>query len=127
MNAAALTLSFRSSCDSISETLTSHKLQNWYGLRAISQHGLVPQSLSLLRYIPGSPAPDNSTLFQTSIKNSLVTLCLINTAELLALPRWGFNSHQFPALHPIMESSSALNRLIKAALLIPPANTASAI
>ena len=47
INAAALTLLFKSSCDSMFDTFTSHKLQNWYGLNAISQHGFVPQSLSL--------------------------------------------------------------------------------
>ena len=51
-----MTLSFKSSCESIVDTLTSQRLQNWNGLSAISQQGLVPQSLSLLKYIPGSPA-----------------------------------------------------------------------
>ena len=42
----------------------------------------------------GGADPDNSTRFHRSIKNSLVILCLISTAELLALPRCGFSSHQ---------------------------------
>ena len=54
-NAPAFTLSFKSSCDSILETLISVRLQNWNGLKAISQHGLVPQSLSFEKYTPGSP------------------------------------------------------------------------
>jgi adenylate cyclase class IV len=49
MNAPTLTRSFKSSCDSTFDTFTSHKLQNWYGRSAISQHGFVPQSLSLLK------------------------------------------------------------------------------
>ena len=46
MNDAALTLAFKSVWSTTSLTLTSHKLQNWKGLNAISQQGLVPQSLS---------------------------------------------------------------------------------
>ena len=110
----------------MSDAFTSHKLQNWNGRSAISQHGLVPQSLSFVRYMPGSPAPDNSTRFQRSIKNSFVNLCLINVAELLARPLCGLISHQFPDLHAIISSSSAENNAISAALRIPPANTASA-
>ena len=84
MNAAALTRLFKSSCDSMSETFTSHKLQNWFGLKAISQHGLVPQSLSFVKYIPGSPAPEASTRFHNSKKNPFVPIgCVITGAVLL--------------------------------------------
>ena len=109
------------------DTLTSHKLQNWNGLKAISQQGLVPQSLSLFKYMPGSPEPDSSIRFHKLIKNSLVILCLISTAELLALPRCGLFSHQLPDLQDIISSSWAENKDIRAARLIPPASTASAI
>ena len=56
-----------------------------------------------------------------------MTLCLIKTAELFALPLCGFVSHQEPDLQDIISSSYAEKSDISAARLIPPANTASAI
>ena len=49
-----------------------------------------------------------------------------NTAELLARPRCGLFSHQLPNLQVNIFSSCRLNKAIKAALRIPPDNTASA-
>ena len=51
----------------------------------------------------------------------------MRTAELLALPLCGFVSHQLPDLQLIISLSSAENKLIKAALRIPPAKTESAM
>ena len=63
----------------------------------------------------------------TDFFGKMTTLCLINTAELFALPLCGFFSHQSPALQDIISSSYAENNDIRAARLIPPASTASAI
>ena len=52
---------------------------------------------------------------------------LTKFTELLALPKWGLVSHQFPDFAANIASSSKENNAIVALLLIPPANTASAI
>ena len=96
MNDAALALSLKSSWDSISLALISQRLQNWFRIREISAQGLVPISLSLVKNIPGSPAPDASILFHKSKKKSLVILRLNKTTELFALPLCGLFSHHFP-------------------------------
>ena len=127
IKAAACARWFRSAWSTMSLALISHRLQNWYGRKAISQHGFVPQSLLLDQYTPGSPQPLASTLPMSTMNSSCVTSPLGNTAELLARPRCSFSSHHAPLLHVSIASSSLSNRLINAALRIPPANTALAI
>lgn len=126
-NVAALHLLLRSSCDSIFETFTSVRLQNCIDLREISQHGFVPILISLVQKNPGSPHPEALTRCQMFIKSSSVTLFLSRTTELFARPLWGFSSHHAPVLHESISQSLILKREIRAALRIPPDNTASAI
>jgi hypothetical protein len=119
----------KSSCDSISDAFTSQRLQNWNGRSAISQHGLVPQSLSFAQdRFQVLPHPDNSTRFHKIHEKLFCQLYdALIVAELLARPLCGLVSHQLPDLHAIISSSSALkHKEIRAALRIPPANTASA-
>ena len=103
---------------------------NYQGIEFTDNDGvgrIEPSIYPTLSKIPGSPAPEASTLFHKSKKNSLVILCLTKAAELLALPLCGFCSHQAPDLQAIISLSSAENKEISAALRIPPARTASAI
>ena len=64
------------------DTLISVKLQNWNGLKAISQHGLVPQSLSFEKYTPGSPE-----LLATILSHKLKKIFLIYGIKLLLVIR----------------------------------------
>ena len=102
-------------------------MQNWKGLKAISQHGLVPQSLSFEKYTPGSPELLATIFSHNSLKSSFVTFERITTAELFALPLCGFISHQEPCLQVNISLSCKSNKEINAARRIPPDKTASAI
>jgi hypothetical protein len=72
IKAAALALALYSSCESISEALISHRLQNWFAFKLISAQGLVPASLSFVNKKPGSPLLDASIFFHKSKNVSLV-------------------------------------------------------
>ena len=87
----------------------------------------ISKILMIERFSGGSPEPDASIFAHMSMKNSLVIMLRRRTAELLALPLCGLSSHHEPVLAEIISSSSALNKLIRAALRIPPARTASAM
>ena len=108
---ASLTLRLRLSRSSLSRTTTSVRLQNWYGRRIISEHGLVPHSCPVSRLpffstclsaatrlkIPRSP-----DLLSTRANHSRMNVSMsgfsVYAAELLASARCPSFSHHEPDL-----------------------------
>ena len=138
--AASFTFSIKSFSVSSARAITSVRLQNWYGRRIISEHGLVPKSWSGSRLpfflqtfldasrekIPRSPDLDSYNDNHSCI-NWWTSGFSVYTAELFESARWTFCSHQAPDLAFLIRSSDRFESEIIAERRTPPTTTTSPI